>query len=60
MNKVTRRQGVKPHRAILSVAFTSEEFQEVTGAAERGGMLVSAWVRQTALERARGVTVRLA
>jgi len=47
------REPVKNPRAIVSVAFSTPEFREVTTYARRLGMRTSEFIRTAALERAR-------
>lgn len=51
-SKATRVPGGRKHRAIVSVAFPSEDFQRVCQAAEKAGLKVSQYIRRAALEKA--------
>lgn len=50
--KADVRPGVKKSRAVVSVAFTREDFELVARAAEEFGMKVSEFIRAAALDRA--------
>jgi hypothetical protein len=47
------RGPVKNPRAIVSVAFSTPEFREITSYARRNGMRTSEFIRTAAIERAR-------
>jgi uncharacterized protein (DUF1778 family) len=52
-DRAERRPGRKP-RAVVSVAFSREDFERVASAAEQSGMKVSEFIREAALSRSRG------
>ena len=46
-----RRSGVKQPRAVVSVAFSRDDFERVSGCAERLRKRTSEFIREAALER---------
>ena len=52
LEDATPGRRTKPARAIVSVAFTREDFDLVSESAEQAGMRTSAFIRTAALERA--------
>ena len=52
--RTEKRPGVKGARAVVSVAFTSEDLQQVGEAAQRLGQRTSQFIRDAALEKAFG------
>lgn len=46
-----KHEGTKAARAVVSVAFRSEDFKHVVQAAERAGMKTSEYIREAALQR---------
>ena len=51
--RAEQRPGVQKSRAIVSVAFRRDEFEQVGLEAERLGVKVSEFIRRAALDRAR-------
>ena len=51
--RAEKRPGVKKTRAVVSVAFSQEDYDDVLDAAERRGMRTSEFIRSAALDRAR-------
>jgi predicted DNA binding CopG/RHH family protein len=56
--KVQSHPGVKKPRAVVSVAFSREDFEKVEEQAEKLGVNLSRFVREAALERASSLEVR--
>ena len=51
--RAEKRPGVQKSRAIVSVAFSRDDFEQVGLEAERLGMKVSEFIRRATLDRAR-------
>ena len=54
-----RRKPTRQGRAVVSVAFQREEFERVAAAAVRDGKSVSSFIRGAALDKARGLSIRI-
>ena len=52
-NAIIRPGNKKRARAVVSVAFSAEQFDIVSGKAERLGKYLSTWIREAALRAAR-------
>ena len=52
--KAERRPGVKSARAVVSVAFSRQDFERVAASAAERGKRTSEFIREAALERAEG------
>jgi hypothetical protein len=52
-NKAERKPGVQRPRAVVSVAFSRDDFERVAQYAERNGFKVSEFIRESALAQVR-------
>lgn len=52
VDRAVVRPGIKNARAVVSVAFSREDFERVTDAAQKSGVKTSEFIREAALNKA--------